>query len=174
MDRVWIVKRTGYCELCLVNIVHGGLALRVAQAHLDALKSVVHDDDSLVSEKSELKCGGRETIFPDMTGGVATLPPKSCLATGGRLSQRRLCAYPKSGCSSHWSLPGRICVVVKACAIRAAYLLGIRKSFERSPRDDRIFSEVTYPSTGSRKRETNWTKCSCSALVEYCTQGATA
>lgn len=76
---------------------------------------------------------------------------------------------PKSGCSSHWSY--RIftlgSVAVKACAIRAAYLLGIRKSFEKSPRDDRIFSEVTYPSTGSRKGETNQTECWRSALVEY-------
>src|ERR1700755_340081 len=76
---------------------------------------------------------------------------------------------PKSGCSSHWLL--RIftlgLVAVKACAIRAAYLLGVRKSLEKSPRDDRIFSEVTYPSSGSRKGERNQTEWLRSALVEY-------
>jgi hypothetical protein len=76
---------------------------------------------------------------------------------------------PKPGCSSHWSLRIFILgfVAVKACATRAAYLLGIPKNFEESPRDNRIFSEVTYPSTGSRKGETNQTKCSRSARVKY-------
>src|SRR6266566_2932779 len=69
MDRIWIVKRAGYFELCLVNVVNGELALRLGQVHLD--DPVVHDDDSLVSENSELKCGGRNAIFPDMTGGFA-------------------------------------------------------------------------------------------------------
>jgi hypothetical protein len=46
-------------------------------------------------------------------------------------------------------------------------LLGIRRNFEKSPRDDLIFSEVTYSSAGSRKGETNQTECSHSALVQY-------
>src|SRR6267154_1566761 len=74
MDRIWIVKRTSYFELRLVNIVHGELALRLAQAHQDALKSVVDDDNSLVSEKSELKCGGRDTP-PEMREGLAHCLP---------------------------------------------------------------------------------------------------
>jgi hypothetical protein len=70
MDQIWIVKRTGYFELCLINVVHAELALRLAQAHLDDLKSVVHDNDSLVSGKYKLKCEGRDTP-PEMREGFA-------------------------------------------------------------------------------------------------------
>jgi len=76
---------------------------------------------------------------------------------------------PMSGCSSHWSR--RIftlrSVVVNACAILAAYLLGVRRRLEKSPSEDRIFSAFTYPSTGSRNGETNQTECSRRELVEY-------
>jgi hypothetical protein len=53
------------------------------QAHLDALKSVVHDDDSIVSEKSKMKCRGRDAIFPDMTGGIALCLPNHVSQLGG-------------------------------------------------------------------------------------------
>src|SRR6266403_1140777 len=75
MDRIWIVKRVSYFKLCLLNGVHGKLALGPAQAHLDTLKPVIDDDDSLVPKKSKLKCGGRDAIFPDTTGGFAYCLP---------------------------------------------------------------------------------------------------
>jgi hypothetical protein len=94
--------------------------------------SVVHDD-SLISEKYKLKCGRQDAISPYMTGWLALGLPNHVSQLGGD--------YPNAICVLTQIRLLRIfilrSVAVKACAIRVAYLLGIRKNFERSPRDDR-------------------------------------
>jgi hypothetical protein len=113
-------------ELCLVNVVHGELA---RAAHLDALMSVVHGNDTLASEKSKLKCGGKNAIYPNMTGGFALCLPNHVSQWGEIIPTPSEC-LPKSGFSSRWSVriltPGS--VTVKVCAIRATDVLDTRKS----------------------------------------------
>jgi hypothetical protein len=114
--------------------------LRRAQAHLDALKSVVYrdDDDSHVSEKSKLKCRGRHASFPELRGGFALCLPNHVSQLGGDCPNA-VCVFTQIRPLLRLVAPDlhtRV-VAVKAYAIRAAYLLSICKSFEKSPRDDR-------------------------------------
>ena len=129
--------------------MHKELALRLAQAHLDALESGPRGRH-LVSEKSKLKCEGRDTPLEMREGLAHSLPNHVSEQEGDRPNPTpRNQTAPPIGHSGSLILGVRS---GKGRAIRAAYLLGIRKSFEVSPRDDRIFSEVTYPSTGFTER----------------------
>ena len=83
IDRIWAVKGASYFKLCLFNVMHGEPALRLAQAHPDALKPVIHYDDSPVSDEPKTICGGFDAMSPDIMAGFASCLPNHISQLGG-------------------------------------------------------------------------------------------
>jgi hypothetical protein len=96
VDRIRVVKGSHDFERCLVDVSHREHALRWSQPHLDTFKSVIHNNDTLVSEETELICRWFDAVFSEFATGFTSFFPNQISQLGGD-GAHTICVWSQVG-----------------------------------------------------------------------------